>query len=41
MVGAEAYASGKYAEAIALFDSLVTAPVFTEFLTLGAYRVLE
>ena len=41
MVGAEAYAAGKYAEAIALFDSLVSAPVFTEFLTLGAYGVLE
>jgi len=41
LVGAEAFGAGKYAQAIELFDSLVSAPAFNEFLTLGAYEVLE
>ena len=40
-VGAQNFAAGKYEAARELFDALVTAPQFTEFLTLGAYGYLE
>jgi malate synthase len=41
LVGAEAFAAGKYELAKELFNQLVNAPTFDEFLTLGAYRYLE
>lgn len=41
LVGAETYAKGRYQEAAALFDTLVTADDFVEFLTLPAYDRLE
>ncbi|MEP7199521.1 MAG: malate synthase A [Chloroflexota bacterium] len=41
LVGAENFAVGKFALAQQLFDQLVTAPTFTEFLTLEAYNYLE
>jgi malate synthase len=41
LVGAEAYQQGRYEEAAALFDELVTADDFVEFLTLPAYDRLE
>jgi malate synthase len=41
MAGPDAFAAGKYGQAIELFDSLVSAPAFNEFLTLGAYKILE
>jgi malate synthase len=41
LAGTDAFAAGKYAQAIELFDSLVSASKFNEFLTLGAYEVLE
>ncbi len=40
-VSAEAFARGRFTTARDLFDRLVTAPQFDEFLTLGAYRHLE
>jgi malate synthase len=39
-VGADAYGSGKFPEAIRLFGQLVLADEFTEFLTLPAYRLI-
>ena len=36
-IGAERYDSGRFDEAIALFDELSTSESFTEFLTLPAY----
>ena len=41
LVGAETYAGGQFALAAQLFDQLVTAPDFIEFLTLIAYDHLE
>jgi malate synthase len=41
LVGEEAYQKGRYQEAVELFDRLVTADRFTEFLTLPAYGKLE
>ncbi|MBM3490288.1 MAG: malate synthase A [Alphaproteobacteria bacterium] len=38
LVGEPAYASGRYAEASALFEGMVTAPEFEDFLTLPAYE---
>jgi len=38
LVGAEAYASGKFDVAWRLFDALVTQDTFEDFLTLGAYQ---
>ncbi|MBL8094025.1 MAG: malate synthase A [Anaerolineales bacterium] len=38
LVGAEAYASGKFEVAWRLFDALVTQDTFEDFLTLGAYQ---
>jgi malate synthase len=39
--GDAAFAAGKFDRARQLFDQLVTAPEFAEFLTLGAYSYLE
>jgi malate synthase len=41
LYGTEAYAASKIEMAQALFDRLVTADNFTEFLTLSAYKELE
>lgn len=41
MVGETAFALGKFDLAQQLFDQLVTAPEFAEFLTLGAYNYLD
>ncbi len=40
-IGADRFAAGKYAEAAALFDRLVTADQFEEFLTLPAYEAVK
>jgi malate synthase len=40
MVGPEAFQHGKFQEAVALFDQLVTDPNFRDFLTLPAYQML-
>ena len=40
-IGAEAYDSGRFPEAIALFRDLSTAPALASFLTLPAYPLLE
>jgi malate synthase len=40
-VGDEAFLSGRFQQACALFDWLVTAPAFEEFLTLPAYEILS
>ena len=37
-VGADAYAKGRFPEAIALFSSLSLAPKFEDFLTVPAYQ---
>jgi malate synthase len=39
-VGADAYAQGRFAEAIALFRDISLAPEFIEFLTIPAYRLI-
>ena len=39
-VGADAYANGRFAEAIALFRDISLAPEFVEFLTIPAYRLI-
>jgi len=39
-VGAEAYAAGRFAEAIALFRDISLAPEFVEFLTIPAYKLI-
>lgn len=39
-VGEEAYANGRFPEAIALFEKLITEKDFTEFLTLPAYDII-
>ncbi len=41
LVGPDAYANGRFDEAVQLFDALVTQDTFTEFLTLGAYQRLQ
>ena len=40
-VGEQKFANGKYEQAIQLFDTLVTSNDFSEFLTLGAYNLLD
>ena len=40
-IGAERLRSGRFPEARALFTRLVTSPVLEEFLTSGAYEILE
>ena len=40
-VGEEAYANGKFAQAIDLFDKLIKDKEFIEFLTLPAYELLD
>ena len=39
--GNKYYQKGKFEQAITLFDQLVTAPNFAEFLTLPAYNILD
>ena len=39
-LGAEAYAKGRFPEAIALFEQLSLAPTFEDFLTVPAYAKL-
>jgi malate synthase len=39
-VGADAYAAGRFTEAIALFRDISLAPEFVEFLTIPAYRLI-
>jgi malate synthase len=41
MVGEERFAKGKFAQAIDLFDKLVLSDEFSEFLTLGAYDLID
>jgi malate synthase len=41
MVGEERFAKGKFAQAINLFDKLVLSDEFSEFLTLGAYDLID
>jgi malate synthase len=38
IVGAEAYAAGRYAEGAQLFEEITAADEYVEFLTLPAYR---
>jgi malate synthase len=40
IVGAEAYAAGKYAEGAKLFEEITASDEYVEFLTLPAYRAL-
>jgi len=40
-IGLEKFESGKFQEAINLFDSLVRKDEFEEFLTLSAYKLLN
>ncbi|KAB8146015.1 malate synthase A [Chloroflexia bacterium SDU3-3] len=40
-LGAERYAAGQFATAAALFDQLVSAPSFVEFLTIPAYERID
>ncbi|MCC6280797.1 MAG: malate synthase A [Saprospiraceae bacterium] len=40
LVGEQAFTEGRFSEAEALLDTLVTAPDFQEFLTLPAYQML-
>lgn len=40
-VGEDAFAQGKFEEAVALLDELVTADTFTDFLTIPAYGHLD
>jgi malate synthase len=40
IVGADAYAAGKYAEGAKLFGEITTSDDYVEFLTLPAYRAL-
>ncbi|MGH7187376.1 MAG: malate synthase A, partial [Pseudomonadota bacterium] len=40
IVGAEAYAAGKYAEGAKLFEEISTSDDYVEFLTLPAYRAI-
>ena len=40
IVGDEVYASGKYAEGAAMFETLVMDDTYEEFLTLPAYRAI-
>jgi len=41
IVGADAYAAGKYAEGAQLFEEITTSDDYVEFLTLPAYRHLD
>jgi malate synthase len=40
-IGAERFRSGRFPEARTLFARLVTSPTLDEFLTTGAYEILE
>jgi malate synthase len=39
-IGQEAYAAGRFPEAIDLFRQMSTAPTLAAFLTLPAYRLI-
>ena len=41
IVGADAYAAGRYAEGARLFEDITTSDDYVEFLTLPAYRAIE
>jgi malate synthase len=41
IVGADAYAAGKYAQGAKLFEAITTADDYVEFLTLPAYSALD
>ena len=41
IVGAEAYAAGKYVEGAKLFEDITTSDDYVEFLTLPAYRAID
>jgi malate synthase len=41
IVGAEAYAAGRYAEGAKIFERITTSDDYVEFLTLPAYRAIE
>ncbi len=41
IVGAEAYAAGKYEEGAKLFEEITTSDDYVEFLTLAAYRAID
>ncbi len=41
IVGADAYAAGKYAEGAKLFEAITASDDYVEFLTLPAYRAIE
>jgi malate synthase len=41
IVGADAYAAGRYAEGAKLFEDITTSDDYVEFLTLPAYRAIE
>ena len=41
IVGAEAYAAGRYAEGAKLFEEITTSDDYVEFLTLPAYAAIE
>ncbi|APV49286.1 malate synthase A [Betaproteobacteria bacterium GR16-43] len=41
IVGAEAYAAGKYEEGAKLFEEITTSDDYVEFLTLPAYRAID
>jgi malate synthase len=40
-IGAAAFESGRFGEAIRLFSDMSLSPDFEEFLTLPAYRLLD
>jgi malate synthase len=40
IVGADAYATGRYAEGAAMFEKLIMDDNYEEFLTLPAYRAI-
>ena len=41
IVGADAYAAGRYAEGAKLFEEITTADEYVEFLTLPAYTAID
>jgi malate synthase len=41
IVGADAYAAGRYADAAKLFEEITTSDDYVEFLTLPAYRLID
>ena len=41
LIGEEKFTQGKFTQAIALFDELALSSEFSEFLTLGAYDLID